>query len=147
MSAQVDSDREVDACNALVTEAIGRAERTERESPLRARDAWRDVALWEQRLAALLPADDEEGRVARRGAVTARIKAGDRAGAEALLARYAGDVGAHGEDVAYMRAALDADDARLAVTLPYLARRGLIGAMRSYAARRARGGFAFSTPR
>jgi hypothetical protein len=147
VSAHIDNDREVDACNALVTEAIGRAERTERESPLRARDAWRDVALWEQRLAALLPADDEEGRVARRGAVTARIRAGDRAGAEALLARYAVDVGARVEDIAYMRAALDADDARLSVTLPYLARRGLIGAMRSYAARRARGGFAFSPHR
>ena len=80
-----------DLLNTLVTSAIWRAEQLEEHrvgsSPL----AWAEVSSLEEELAKALPASQPEGRIARRGAVRAALKAGDFARAQALVERYAAE--------------------------------------------------------
>ncbi|HEY7214322.1 MAG TPA: hypothetical protein VIC28_06815, partial [Thermoanaerobaculia bacterium] len=50
--------------------------------------AWAEVSSLEEELAKILPASQPEGRIARRGAVRAALKARDFARAQALAERY-----------------------------------------------------------
>ncbi len=85
------SEDVIDALNVRVTEAIGRAERLADETSPHATGAYAEVSSYEEALAALLPADDIEGAVARVGAVTAALRAGDLGRARDLAARFKRD--------------------------------------------------------
>jgi hypothetical protein len=81
---------ETDELNTLVTEAIWRAEELDADD-IAARQAWAEVSSIEEKLANALPASEPQGRIARRGAVQAALKAGDDVRAHALAARYLAD--------------------------------------------------------
>lgn len=77
-----------DALHSLVTSAIWRAEQLEEHGVGSAPLAWAEVSSLEEELAAALPVSQPEGRIARRGAVRAALKARDYARAQILLQRY-----------------------------------------------------------
>ena len=80
-----------DTTNSLhsrVTAAIWRAEQLEDKDTRAASLAWAKVSSLEEKLAEVLPPSQPEGRIARRGAVRAALKAGDPARAQALAQRY-----------------------------------------------------------
>lgn len=78
----------LDTLYLLVTEAIQRAEAlTEIQAP-GAAAAHLDVSLLEERIAAILPASDPEGALARRGALRAAVSADDYERARLLAARF-----------------------------------------------------------
>ncbi|MBI4023440.1 MAG: hypothetical protein HY360_00565 [Verrucomicrobia bacterium] len=56
-----------------------------------ASSAWLEVSKLEEELAKIKPAEDAEGRIARRGAVRAALKANDLARAEDLAKRFAAE--------------------------------------------------------
>jgi hypothetical protein len=85
---------ETDTLNTLVSGAIWRAERLEIHGIPSASQAWTEVSSLEEELAKALPVSDPEGRIARRGAVRAALKAGDYARAQALADGYLADDGA-----------------------------------------------------
>lgn len=77
-----------------VTEAILRAESLDADG--RARDAvlaYQEVSRLEEEIAALLPAADPEGALARQGVVTAALDAGDVTRAIERARFYVGDAG------------------------------------------------------
>lgn len=77
-----------DLLNTLVTSAIWRAEQLEEQGIGSVPLAWAEVSSLEEELAKALPASQPEGRIARRGAVRAALKARDFARAQALAERY-----------------------------------------------------------
>jgi hypothetical protein len=79
---------ETDTLNRLVTDAIWRAEELESRGIPSASLAWGEVSSLEEDLAKAHPVAEPEGRIARRGAVRAALKAGDYARAYALADRY-----------------------------------------------------------
>ena len=84
------SDDPLDMLNLLVTEAIFRAEGLARAGSADTASAYAEVSRYEDALAALHPADDVEGAVARAGAVTAALRAGQYDRARELAVRYGG---------------------------------------------------------
>jgi len=74
----------VDALHALVSGAIWRAEQLDTPGVPTASSAWSEVSSLEEKLADALPVKDAEGRIAKRGAVRAALKAGDHIRAQAL---------------------------------------------------------------
>ncbi len=77
----------LDEWNRRVTNAIVRAE----SLPAGSREAWeafREVSALEESIALLLPPDDLEGEIARLGAVTAALSAGEPLRALQLAARF-----------------------------------------------------------
>lgn len=78
---------DLDDLNARVTEAILRAERLPTQSD-EAKAAFREVGLLEESIAALMPAGDLEGEIARLGAVTAALSSADPIHALGLVDRY-----------------------------------------------------------
>lgn len=123
---------EVDYLHALVTAAIGRAERVAREDAAAGRRAWEEVGRIERSLAAILPADCDEGGLARRGEVVAWLEAGRRVEAGDALDRYRTDFAV--EAVSAMEALIAEDDNRVASHYPWAARRAPVAATRAYAA-------------
>jgi hypothetical protein len=77
----------------LITEAIRRAETLEDLRAPGARSAYVDLLLLEERAAAVLPASDPEGAVARRGSVGAALAAKDLARARQLVERFLAEDG------------------------------------------------------
>lgn len=80
-----------DLLNTLVTSAIWRAEQLEEHRVGSASLAWAEVSALEEELAKALPASQPEGRIARRGAVRAALKAGDFAHARVLVECYSAE--------------------------------------------------------
>lgn len=76
--------------NRDVTDAIVHAESLPTDSP-EAREAFREVGRLEEAIAQLTPADDVEGEIARLGAVTAALSAGDPLRALWLADRFLAD--------------------------------------------------------
>ncbi len=75
--------------NTLVTEAILRAEELEsRGLQSIALAVWAQVSSIEEELAKSYPVSDVRGQIARRGAVTAALKAGNYSRAYALADSY-----------------------------------------------------------
>lgn len=77
----------LDELNRQVTNAIVRAE----SLPAGSREAWEafhEVSALEEAIAALVPCDDLEGEIARLGAVTAALSAGEPLRALQLAERY-----------------------------------------------------------
>jgi len=79
---------ETDTLNSLVTDAIWRAEELESRGIPSASVAWAEVSSLEEDLAKAHPVSEPEGRIARRGAVSAAIKAGNYTRAYALADGY-----------------------------------------------------------
>jgi hypothetical protein len=82
---------DVDTLNVLVSSAIWRAEQLEELGLDASAMAWLEVSRLEEQLARIKPAKDQEGRIARRGAVRAALKAGDLARAEELAEGFVED--------------------------------------------------------
>lgn len=80
-----------DYFNVLVTRAILHAERLADDHAPEAALIYAQVSLYEEVLAELHPADDMEGAVARTGAVTAALRAGQYERATKLARRYVAD--------------------------------------------------------
>jgi hypothetical protein len=74
-----------------VTGAIWRAEQLEAHGIGSASQAWAEVSSLEDEIAKALPVSESEGRIARRGAVRAALKASDYARAHALTEGYASE--------------------------------------------------------
>jgi hypothetical protein len=100
--------------NTLVTGAIWRAEQLEEHGVGSAPLAWAEVSSLEEELAKVLPASHPEGRIARRGAVRAALRAGDFARAQALTERYLAEKDATRTLRAALRQLLEEDARALA---------------------------------
>lgn len=98
-----------EALNALVTSAIWRAEQLEAHGIGSASQAWAEVSSVEEELAKTFPISEAEGRIARRGAVRAALKAGDYTRAQELSDSYATEKGATRALKATLREMLAAD--------------------------------------
>lgn len=110
---------ELNELNARVTEAILRAERLAAGSD-EAREAFREVGRIEESIADLTPAHDLEGEIARLGAVTAALSAGDPLRALWLVDLYLAE-GVSPEAAAKLealRAEADTELAKAASTVP-----------------------------
>lgn len=79
---------ETDELNTLVTDAIWRAQELEAVDISAAPQAWAEVSSIEEELAKAFPASDVQGKIARRGAVRAALKARDHTRAQALADAY-----------------------------------------------------------
>jgi hypothetical protein len=77
-----------DLLNTLVTGAIWRAEQLEEHGVGSAPLAWAEVSSLEEELAKAIPVTQPEGRIARRGAVRAALKARDFDRARSLTERF-----------------------------------------------------------
>jgi hypothetical protein len=85
----------LDALYQRVTEAILEAEALEMKGPsVEAAQAYLTVSFVEEEIAATLPASEEEGAIARRGAVRAALTAGLPTRAKELAERYMAEPGA-----------------------------------------------------
>ncbi len=99
--------------NQKVSIAIFRAERLADSDALNAgpdgtdtRAAYAEVSRWEEELAALHPADNLEGAIARLGAVTAALRARQGMRAQQLAGRYLADPALDEDDRGRIREAL-----------------------------------------
>lgn len=99
-----------DPLNTLVTSAIWRAEQLD-EHGVASASAWAEVSSLEEELAKAIPASQPEGRIARRGAVRAALKARDFERARNLTERYLAEKDATRTLKAALRQLLE-DDAR-----------------------------------
>lgn len=100
-----------EALNTLVTSAIWRAQRLEEHGIGSASQAWAEVSFVEEELAKTFRISEAEGRIARRGAVRAALKADDYKRAQELSDYYANEKGATKTLKAALREML-AEDAR-----------------------------------
>ena len=103
-----------DLLNTLVTGAIWRAEQLEEQGVGSVPLAWAEVSSLEEELAKALPASQSEGRIARRGAVRAALKARDFARAQSLAERYLAEKDATRTLRASLRQLLEEDARTLA---------------------------------
>jgi hypothetical protein len=101
---------ETDILNTLVTEAIWRAEELEALGIRPASSAWKEVSKIEEQLAQAFPLSEAQGRIARRGAVDAALKAGDYDRAQALTDAYLADESAPASLKAGLHEILDEAD-------------------------------------
>lgn len=113
---------ESDTLNTLVTAAIWRAEQLEALG-LPSSSAWAEVSSFEENLANALPVTEREGRIARRGAVHAALKAGDYGRAETLARGYAGEDSAPRSIKSALRQILEEDARAMANRFPYASKR------------------------
>jgi hypothetical protein len=113
-----------DELDVLVSIAIRRAEVLEDAGLANAQDAWLEVLVYEERLAAITRASDLAGGVARAGAVHAALAAGRRGEAERLAQLYLGDPELPAERRQAIARAISEEDARLAGQFPALAKSG-----------------------
>ena len=115
-------DVETDNLNVLVTGAIWRAEQLEAQGLRSSPQAWAEVSSLEEGLAKMLPVSESEGRIARRGAVRAALKAADYARAHALAEGYAAEEDAPRSLKAALRKILEEDAQALASRFRYAAK-------------------------
>ena len=111
----------VDALHTLVSSAIWRAEQLD-ELDIDSASAWSEVSKLEEELASALPVKEAEGRIARRGAIRAALKAGDHGRAQDLVERFATEEGAPRMLCAELRRMLRADTQELAEQFPFAAK-------------------------
>jgi hypothetical protein len=130
---------DADTLNALVSGAIWRAEQLEERGVGSASQAWIEVSQLEEQLAGLLPASEPEGRIARRGAVRAALKARDHARARALADRYRAEPGPKTLRTELQRM-LDEDAEALAKRFRYAVKRHPVHEARDLAQRLRKGG-------
>ena len=112
---------DTDTLNTLVSEAIWRAEQLE-DLRIPSSREWTEVSSLEEELANALPVSDLEGRIARRGAVSAALKAGDYTRAQALADSYLCDRDAPESLKAALYEILEEDSEALATGFRYAAK-------------------------
>jgi len=111
----------VDTLHTLVSSAIWRAEQLD-ELDIDSPSAWFEVSKLEEELANVLPVSEAEGRIARRGAIRAALKAGDHVRAQDLVQRFAAEEGVPRRLCAELRKMLNADTQELAEQFPFAAK-------------------------
>ena len=112
----------VDTLYTLVTGAIWRAEQLDELGSEAANRAWREVSELEEEIAKMVPATQTEGRVARRGAVRAALKARDYVRARDLAESYAAEQDVPRALCGELRDMLQADANELSEEFPSAAR-------------------------
>ncbi len=80
-----------DILNTLISSAIWRAEQSDELGLETSNSAWAEVSKYEEELAKIISVKEPEGRIARRGAVRAALKAEDHVRAQELLNRYSAE--------------------------------------------------------
>jgi hypothetical protein len=95
-----------DELDTLVSVAIRRAEILDEAQSPGAADAWSEVMVYEEQLAALMHPDEIPGGVARVGAVTAALAADRRSDVARLAAQYLAEEGLPPERKEAVRRAL-----------------------------------------
>lgn len=127
--------------DVLVSIAIRRAEVLDNSDSPGAIDAWREVMVYEERLSEMTAASEVPGGVARVGAVTAALAAGDRLRATELAQKYLSDQSLPTERRQAIERALDEHRKELAKGSPALSKNGRLdelddwhslGAIRDY---------------
>ncbi|MCX7048151.1 MAG: hypothetical protein NTX50_22035 [Candidatus Sumerlaeota bacterium] len=113
---------DINALHSLVTGAIWRAEQLDELGLETAASAWQEVSKLEEEIAKALPVKDAEGRIARRGAVHAALKANDYIRAEKLVSNYLAERGAPKTHCATLRKILKADVIVLSEEFPFAAK-------------------------
>jgi hypothetical protein len=111
-----------DTVNSLVSAAIWRAEQLDATSMTASAQAWAEVSVLEEELAKMIPASESEGRIARRGAVRAALKAGDYGRAEVMARTYVGDDTAPRALKTALRQLLEEDARALVANFPSAAK-------------------------
>ena len=122
-----------DILNPLVTSAIWRAEQLDELGTGTAPLAWSEVSTLEEQLAALLAVCTQEGRLARRGAVRAALKAHDYSRAEELARRYASEDGTPDSLRAAIEEMFQQDARKLTERFPYATKRHAVNEVRDLA--------------
>ena len=113
---------DIDILNTLVTSAIWRAEQLDELGLETSSSAWKEVSELEEELARIMPAKEPEGRIARRGAVHAALKAEDHVRAQDLVQRYAAEHGTPKALCADLRKMLKANAKGLSEQFPFAAK-------------------------
>jgi hypothetical protein len=131
---------ETDALNTLVSGAIWRAEQLEAHGIRFASQAWAEVSSLEEELAKAFPLSESEGRIARRGAVRAALKAGEYARAHALADGYLADEAAPRSLKTALRKILQEDDQAIAGRFQHAAKHHTLREARDLARRFREGG-------
>lgn len=129
--AVVESFSETDL-DTLVSIAIRRAEVLEDVSSPNAQEAWLEVLAYEERLAAITPASDIAGGIARVGAVHAALASGRREEAERLAQKYSSDPALPAERRMAIDRVFEDDNERLAAHFPALAKSGKLGEVQAW---------------
>lgn len=129
-----------DSLHSLVTAAIWRAEQLKEHGVSSAPLAWAEVSSLEEELAAILLNSQPEGRIARRGAVRAALKARDYARAEALVQRFVAEENTPKSLETAIRQILEEDARTLAKQFRYAARHHRVDDARDLARHLQRGG-------
>ena len=130
---------ETDTLNTLVSGAIWRAEQLEARG-IGALPAWAEVSSLEEELAKALPLTEPEGRIARRGAVRAALKARDYARAYSLAGSYFAEEAAPKSLKAALRDMLKEDSQTMATSFQYAAKHHNLSEARDLARRFREGG-------
>lgn len=113
-----------DELDMLVSIAIRRAELlAEIKSPMSA-GAWREVMAYEENLARITQPAEIAGGVARAGAVTAALAAGERLDAQRLASKYLAEDALPAERRIMIERAITQDAKRLAEHFPALTKQG-----------------------
>ena len=113
----------VDFLHSLVSSAIWRAERLDELGLEAACSAWKEVSRLEEELARITPVNEAEGRIARRGAVRAALKAGNNVKAKELVELYTAERGAPKALRLDFGKMLEADEKGLSEQFPFAAKR------------------------
>ena len=123
----------IDALQALVSGAIWRAEQLDDSGLETARSAWSEVSKWEEELAKKIPAKAAEGRIARRGAVRAALKAKNVVRAQDLVERFVAETGTPKELCAELRHMIKEDAKGLFEQFPFAAKHHKLGELQRMA--------------
>lgn len=121
--------------DVLVSIAIRRAEVLDDSDSPTAIEAWREVMVYEERLAKLTPAAGVPGGVARFGAVTSALAAGERSKAAELAEQYLAEKSLPRERRQAIKRALDEYKANLARRFPALSKNGRLAELDKWRAR------------
>lgn len=114
---------DADTLHTLVSSAIWRAEQLEDRGVSSAPLAWAEVSQLEEQLAGAFPLSEPEGKIARRGAVRAALKAGEYARARTLADRFSAEDGVPRALKVAFRKMLEEDAGAVAGRYPYAAKR------------------------
>jgi hypothetical protein len=126
---------EADTLNSLVSGAIWRAEQLEARGISPSSQAWAEVSSLEGELAKMLPVSAPEGRIARRGAVRAALKAGDYARAYAMTDCYSSEESVPESLKSELRKILEEDSRTIARRFRHAAKRHSLREARDLARR------------
>jgi hypothetical protein len=124
-----------DELDTLVSVAIRRAEVLDETGSRLANETWREVMVYEERLASITPADEIPGGIARVGAVTAALAAGERQEALRLASQYLDEELLPPERRAAIERAFKEDRERLAERFPALAKSGRLAELEEWRGR------------